>query len=124
LLIGLLLQVAGLGLYLWGARVLGEMYRAASAFGVRLHQRQRLITHGPFALVRHPLYLGLQLAALGGLCLHRTWAMAFVSVNFLGLVLRARREEQALAEAFGAEWEAYCRDVPAWLPGRLPPRTC
>jgi protein-S-isoprenylcysteine O-methyltransferase Ste14 len=75
-----------------------------------------LITHGPFALVRHPLYLGLQIAALGGFLVYRTWTFVFVAASFLSLVVRARREEQALAAEFGQEWDAYCQRVPGWIP--------
>jgi protein-S-isoprenylcysteine O-methyltransferase Ste14 len=92
------------------------MYRTASGLGVQLHAEHRLITFGPFALVRHPLYLGLQLAALGGFLLYWTWTLVFVTVSFLGLVIRARREEQALAAEFGEGWDAYCQRVPAWIP--------
>jgi len=95
---------------------LGQMYRPASALGVQLSAGHRLVTHGPFALVRHPLYLGFQLAAFSGLLLFRTWTLAFVAVNLLALVIRARREEEALAAEFGDEWEAYVRRVPGWLP--------
>ena len=96
---------------------MGEMYRPASALGVQLSAGHRLPkAHGPFALVRHPLYLGLQLAALGGLLIFRTWTLAFVTVNFLALVVRARREEEALAAEFGDEWKAYARRVPGWIP--------
>lgn len=116
LVLGALLAFPGLALYWWGARTLGEMYRPASALGVQLNAEPKLVTHGPFALVRHPLYLGLQLAALGGLLIYRTWTLAFVAVNFLALVLRARREEEALAAEFGEEWEAYARCVPCWMP--------
>jgi protein-S-isoprenylcysteine O-methyltransferase Ste14 len=62
------------------------------------------------------MYLGLQVAALGGLLVYRTWTLVFVTVNFLGLFIRAWREEQALAEEFGEEWEAYSQEVPAWIP--------
>jgi len=126
---GTLLYFPGLALYLWGARTLGEMYRAASGFGVQLNVGHRLITHGPFVWVRHPLYLGLQIAAMGGLLLYRNWTLAFVAVNFMGLFLRACREEEALQAEFGEEWRAYAQRVPAWVPrlrrrhdtGRLPP---
>lgn len=114
--LGALLYFLGLALYLWGARTLGEMYKASSGFGVQLNAEHRLVTHGPFALVRHPLYLGLQVAALGGLLLYRTWTFVFVTVNFLALVIRAKREEEALAMEFGEEWGAYVRRVPAWIP--------
>jgi protein-S-isoprenylcysteine O-methyltransferase Ste14 len=116
LILGLLLYFPGLALYLWGARTLGQMHRAASGLGVQLNVSHSLITHGPFAIVRHPLYLGLQIAALGGLLVYRTWTLAFVTINFLGLFIRARREEQALAAEFGAHWDEYRQRVPAWIP--------
>ncbi len=116
LILGTVLYFAGVGLYLWGAKTLGEMYRPSSGWGVRLSAEHSLVTHGPFAVVRHPLYLGLQMAAGGGLLLYRTWTFVFVALNFLALVIRARREEAALAAEFGEEWEAYARRVAAWMP--------
>jgi protein-S-isoprenylcysteine O-methyltransferase Ste14 len=98
LILGVSLAFPGLALYWWGAGTLGEMYKPASALGVQLNVQHRLPkAHGPFALVRHPLYLGLQMAAFGGLLIFRTWTLVFVAVNFLVLVLRARR-------------------VPGWIP--------
>ena len=116
LMAGTLLYFPGLALYLWGARTLGTMYKPSSAFGVQLNVEHKLITYGPFALVRHPLYLGLQVAAIGGLLVYRNWTFVFIAVNFLGLFFRARREEQALAAEFGKEWEVYIHQVPAWIP--------
>ena len=116
LALGALLYFPGLAFLLWARLTLGEMYNASSGFGVQLYADQRLITHGPFAVVRHPMYLGLMIAALGGLLVYRNWTLAFLAVNSLFIVIRARREEQALAAEFGAEWEAYCRRVPAWIP--------
>jgi protein-S-isoprenylcysteine O-methyltransferase Ste14 len=116
LVLGVLLYFPGLTLYLWGAKTLGGMYKVSSGLGVQLNVEHRLVTHGPFALVRHPLYLGLQIAAVGGLLLYRTWTFVFVAVNFLGLVIRARREEEALAAEFGEQWKVYAQCVPAWIP--------
>jgi protein-S-isoprenylcysteine O-methyltransferase Ste14 len=116
LTLGVMLYFPGLALYVWGTRTLGDMCRAASGFGVQLNVEHRLITYGPYTLVRHPLYLGLRIAALGGFLVYRTWTLVFVTVSFLGLVIRARREEQALAAEFGEEWDAYCQRVPAWIP--------
>ncbi len=116
LLVGSLLYFPGVALMLWGQRALGEMYNVSSVFGVQLYAGHRLVTHGPFAHVRHPMYLGALLAGLGALLLHRVWTMVFLVAHFPILVLRARREEEALAAQFGAEWEAYCRRVPGWVP--------
>ena len=116
LALGALLYFPALGLYLWGLRTLGAMFAPSSGFGVRLHAEQQLITTGPFALVRHPMYLAVIAAGVGGLLLYRTWAMLLFAPAMFGLIVRARREEAALAIEFGADWAAYCRRVPAWLP--------
>jgi len=118
LALGALLYFPALLLYLWGLRTLGAMFAPSSGFGVRLHAEHRLITTGPYAFVRHPMYLAVIAAGMGGLLLYRTWAMLLFAMAMFGLTVRARREEQALAAEFGAAWEAYCRRVPAWLPHR------
>ncbi len=119
LALGALLYFPALGLYLWGLLTLGAMFAPSTGFGVRLHAGHRLITAGPYALVRHPMYLAVITAGIGGLLLYRTWAMLLFAIAMFGLTVRARREEEALAAEFGAAWEAYCRHVPAWLPRRL-----
>ena len=116
LIVGALLYFPGLALALWARLALGHMYNVSSGcFGVQLYAGHRLVTHGPFAIVRHPMYTGIILASLGGLLIYRTWTLVF-ALTFLGLVMRARREEQALAAEFGEEWEAYRRRVPGWVP--------
>jgi protein-S-isoprenylcysteine O-methyltransferase Ste14 len=122
LALGALLYFPGLALYLWAWQTLGEMYNVSSSVGVQLYADHRLVTHGPFAVIRHPMYLGLILAAAGGLLIYRTWTFVFVLASFLGLVLRAQREEQALAAEFGQAWQAYCQRVPGWIPHLPKPR--
>lgn len=118
LALGAPLYAAGLGLVLAGQRALGEMFNVSTSQGAPLYAEQRLVTNGPFAVARHPMYLGYQLAALGALLLYRTWTTALLAPAALALVFRARREEAALAERFGAAWREYCRRVPAWgVPG-------
>lgn len=116
LMSGSLLYFPGLMLFIWARLTLGGMYNVSSGFGVQLYRDQRLITTGPFALVRHPMYLGWFMAALGGVLIYRTWTPVFLLGNFPGLALRARLEDRALAEEFGEEWEAYRRRVPGWIP--------
>lgn len=116
LILGSLLYFAGLALVLWGRLELGRMYNVSSSFGAQLYAGHRLVTSGPFAYVRHPMYLGILLTALGGTALYRTWTFLFLLTNFPALILRAHREEQALAATFGAAWDAYCHQVPRWVP--------
>lgn len=77
-----------------------------------------LITGGPYALVKHPLYTAVALLVLpwAGFLLN-TWLGALIgAVIYLGSRLYAPREEVALAEAFGPAWDAYGASVKLpWL---------
>lgn len=95
------------------------MFGVSSGFGVHLYADHRLITSGPYSVIRHPMYVAVICAGVGGLLIYRTWAMLFFAVNMFGLIVRARREERALAQKFGPIWEEYKRQVPGWIP-KLP----
>jgi len=116
LLFGGPLFFGSLVLYLWGLRSLREMFGPSSGFGVRLYARHRLVTRGPYAYVRHPMYLAVIGAAIGTLLLYRTWAALALAIMMFGTMVRAKREENVLSQEFGAEWEAYASEVPPWLP--------
>jgi protein-S-isoprenylcysteine O-methyltransferase Ste14 len=115
LALGAILFFPGVGLVLWGRLTLGEAYNASLSSGAQLLSGQPLITRGPFALVRHPMYLGINLVAIGGLLLYRTWTFAF-GLTLVALIIRARLEEEVLAVEFGEQWEEYRRRVPSWIP--------
>jgi protein-S-isoprenylcysteine O-methyltransferase Ste14 len=115
---GLGLYLAGMGLALAGRIALGSSYRPSSTLGVTLAASHRLVTSGPFAVVRHPMYLGLALAAIGALAVYRTWSTMLFVLEVPVLVVRARHEEELLARTFGEAWDRYAARVPAWLPRR------
>jgi len=117
---GSLLYFGGLALVLWGRLALGKFYFVSSGFGAPLFQDHNLVDAGPYAIVRHPMYLGILLASLGGILFYRTWTLVFFLLIFPGLVNRARREEKALVAWFGPAYLDYCRRVPAWLPSWHP----
>lgn len=116
-LAGAFLYFPGLFLTIWGRLVLGRNYLPSMLIGVRLFQNQELITTGPYAFVRHPMYLGLILASLGSVPIYLTWTTVGFAVcaPFL-LLLRARNEERTLAAEFGERWQQYCRRVPMIVP--------
>jgi protein-S-isoprenylcysteine O-methyltransferase Ste14 len=122
-LLGLILTIAGamiflfsLSLYLWGLRTLRTSFNASSGFGVRLNRSHQLVTCGPYAYSRHPMYLAVIAAGWGGLFLYQTWSMLIFAVMMFGLIYRARKEEEAMSLAFGDEWAQYTHRVPAWFP--------
>jgi protein-S-isoprenylcysteine O-methyltransferase Ste14 len=78
---------------------------------------QRLVTDGPFARVRHPRYLQFLLALLGFALFANYLALYAVLALWLpGVWLIVVLEERELRERFGAEYDAYCRRVPRFLP--------
>jgi protein-S-isoprenylcysteine O-methyltransferase Ste14 len=80
--------------------------------------RGELITTGPFALVKHPLYTGVTLLVLPWLgFLLNTWLGAVLGiVMYLAARKYAAEEEAELAKTFGPAWDDYCATVKIpWL---------
>lgn len=75
--------------------------------------RGGLMTSGPYALVKHPLYTGVALLVLpwAGFLLNTWLGVVFGAVLYIGSRLYAPAEERQLAEYFGERWEAYERRV-------------
>lgn len=116
LVLGALLYFSGIALILWGRQALGKFHNVSSSQGVQLFADHELITSGPFAFVRHPMYLGFFLAVLGGLLLYQTWTLLIFLLCSPVFVKHAQREEEALISAFGEEYESDQRRVPAFFP--------
>lgn len=116
--IGALLYFPGLSLVLWGRLTLGKNYFVSTGLGAQVFADQQLVTSGPYAIIRHPIYVGVLLAAWGSLLIYATWTTVYFAVFGPVVLLRSKREEAALAAEFGEQWQAYCKDVPAFLPRR------
>ncbi|ANT53086.1 methyltransferase family protein [Mesorhizobium amorphae] len=83
---------------------------------------ERLVVGGIYRHVRNPMYVAVLSTILGQALLFSSWAVfgygivaAAAMVSFVRLY-----EEPTLARRYGAEYEAYRRAVPRWLP-RLTP---
>lgn len=114
-LIGAALQWIGLGVIVASAWTLG---RAASVHPEPT-DHSSLRTIGLYRFVRHPIYTGVLLLAVGtagkaGAVLDLILAVALTSL----LIIKARFEERLLAQRF-PEYAAYARSTPRFLP-RLP----
>lgn len=102
----------------------GEWYRmravgvAGKCTRTRGSNVKELVTSGPFARVRNPLYIGNFVLTYGLVVLSKVdWLLwAFPLAFFFQYAAIVAWEESVLAETFGEEYERYTREVPAWLP--------
>jgi protein-S-isoprenylcysteine O-methyltransferase Ste14 len=106
--------VAGVLFSVWAIRTLGKQW----SFSARVIEGHQLITHGPYAIVRNPIYTSM---ALWLVALALTFAtpirLAIALVLYVfGTLVRIRAEEELMRATFGEQWEQYRRRVPALIP--------
>ncbi len=110
--LGSLIIIAAGAVVIMGALALG---RSLTPFP-RPVPGGRLITHGIYGIVRHPLYMAVIFATLGwGLLAANLIDIALVAVVFLFVDLKSRREEEWLMEAY-PEYASYRRHVKKLIP--------
>ena len=82
-------------------------WQLGDAFSVTA-QARHLVTYGLYSKFRHPIYIFGTLAFLFVVLALQGWAALIIwAIVILIQVVRLRREEQVLAETFGAEYTAY-----------------
>lgn len=98
----------GLGLMVWSVRVAGRHDMTAT---------DELITHGPYAFSRNPMYVAWILVYLSVLCFNPSlWiAMIFPVSILLTHFLAVMPEERALRDLFGEEYTNYCQRVHRYI---------
>jgi protein-S-isoprenylcysteine O-methyltransferase Ste14 len=81
---------------------------------------RRLVVRGPYRFVRNPMYVGAVLALAGAALFYRSAALIGYAALFLmsAHLFVVGYEEPTLRGKFGGEYEAYCRRVGRWWPGR------
>jgi protein-S-isoprenylcysteine O-methyltransferase Ste14 len=120
------LQVVGVALIAAGAAVVLQAFWRFVAEGVGTPAPpaapQQLVVGGIYRHVRNPMYVAVLATILGqALLLGRPVLLAYAALLWLVFAAFVRLyEEPALTARFGADYEAYRRAVPGWLP-RLRP---
>ena len=100
---GIALCLFGFGLAINARRHLGRNW------GLPMSRKEQpeLVTTGPYALIRHPIYTGLILAMLGSaIGVNVFWALMLVLVGAY-FIYSARREETVMLQLFPEQYAAY-----------------
>ena len=110
-----ILATLGLAYAVWGLAYLRRSFSIVP-------EARRLVTGGPYAFSRHPVYLGEIVTAIGINLATAGWPSALAVLYFVVCeLLRMRWEEGVLARAFPDEYPAYASECPATRPTRSRP---
>jgi protein-S-isoprenylcysteine O-methyltransferase Ste14 len=111
---GLILVFIGLGI-----AAFGQVFRIYAAGFI--HKNKQLASNGPYALVRHPLYLG-NILILIGFALAAANLYVWIAVILFFLIWyppAIAYEDSKLESIFEDEWRAWSKNIGAIIPGRF-----
>jgi protein-S-isoprenylcysteine O-methyltransferase Ste14 len=109
-IVGLVLIASGSAL---SAAAIGCLGRSFSIMA----EARELVTHGLYAVVRHPLYVAEEIAVFGAVVINFSLPVLLLLVVHIGFqIQRARNEEVVLSETF-PDYEDYRQRTPRFIPG-------
>ena len=111
--VGAVVTASGLSFSVWARLHLGNNWSQA----VTIKEGHELITSGPYALVRHPIYTGLLLGFLGSAIARGEWrGLLALALIFGALWHKLSLEESWMSAQFGEAYAEYSRRVAALVP--------
>ena len=114
--LGAALTFLGLLFTVWARIHLGRNWSGVAA----VKADHELITGGPYAWVRHPIYSGLALAFVGMAIAGGQWrGVLSIALALTAIVQRIVVEEGFMRQQFGAVYESYAKRVQALIPGLI-----
>lgn len=110
---GVALTAIGLLFSVWARVHLGRNWSGV----VTLKADHKLIRTGPYRYVRHPIYTGLLIAAMGSAMVANTLEAVFgVGLVLVAFLIKMRHEERLLTQEFGDDYRAFKSEVSALVP--------
>ena len=85
---------------------------------LEIHEKHKLITHGIYRFIRHPMYASQWILAFAQPLLLQNWIAGFINLlAFLPFyLLRVREEEKLMLEQFGDQYRSYMQTVGSVFP--------
>ena len=111
--LGAAITIAGLLFAVWARAYLGTNWSRS----VTIKQGHELITTGPYAMVRHPIYTGILTGFLGmAIAIAQVRGVIVCVLIFLAFWMKFRMEEQWMRSQFGEAYATYAHQTAALLP--------
>jgi protein-S-isoprenylcysteine O-methyltransferase Ste14 len=111
--LGAAVTIVGLLFAVWARGYLGSNWSRS----VTIKQDHELITTGPYAVVRHPIYTGILTGFLGmAIAISQVRGFIVFVLIFLAFWIKLRMEEQWMRSQFGETYDAYTRRTAALVP--------
>lgn len=106
------ISVLGVGFAIWARVYLGRNWSPRPAVKVG----HELVTTGPYAYVRHPIYTGIILMAFGAALTGSFFGIGAFVIACLAYISRMGKEEKIMLELFPDEYPSYKKRTKALLP--------
>ena len=111
--LGATITIAGILFAFWAREHLGTNWSRS----VTIKQGHELITTGPYALVRHPIYTGVLTGFLGmAIAISQLRGFIVLVLIFLAFWIKFRLEEQWMRSQFGETYSNYAHQTAALVP--------
>jgi protein-S-isoprenylcysteine O-methyltransferase Ste14 len=110
--LGLALCLAGFGLAIWARMYLGRNW----GMPMSLRRGHELVTSGPYAYVRHPIYTGIMLAMIGSALARALLWLLLLLLFSAYFLFSARTEEKMMLAQFPDAYPAYRRRTKMLIP--------
>lgn len=112
MIIGLIMYVLGLVLAVWGRNTMKQSWGVP---GEHAEKQNKLVTKGPFAFSRNPIYLGFLLLYFGYAAAILSWLIILRIPLAMYFYRSAKKEEINLEKMFGKDYVEYKKRVPLFI---------
>jgi protein-S-isoprenylcysteine O-methyltransferase Ste14 len=109
---GVALCAVGIAFAIWARLCIGQNW----GMPMSLREGHELVTTGPYAFVRHPIYTGILLALAGTVLTVGHWSIALFPLYLAYFIYAATMEERTMREQFPTQYAVYARRTKMLLP--------
>jgi protein-S-isoprenylcysteine O-methyltransferase Ste14 len=110
--VGVALCAVGIAIAIWARFCIGQNW----GMPMSLREGHELVTTGPYAFVRHPIYTGILLALAGTTLTIGHWSIALFPLYLAYFIYAATMEERTMKEQFPTQYPVYARRTKMLLP--------